>query len=73
MIFSSQAIGNRAGFSLWACWRNDSPDWIVYMVINLREPSGAGILILLHASPITMVKFKCLKILGSAEFDSTIY
>lgn len=51
-----------------------STDWIVYMVINLREPSGAGILILQSmgaslSSNHSMVKFKCLKILGSTEFD----
>ena len=51
-----------------------STDWIVYMVINLREPSGAGILILQSMGPSlssnrSMVKFKCLKILGSTEFD----
>lgn len=51
-----------------------STDWIVYMVINLREPSGAVILILQSmgaslSSNHSMVKFKCLKILGSTEFD----
>ena len=44
------------------------------MVINLRESSGAGILILQSmgaslSSNHLMVKFKCLKILGSTEFD----